>query len=197
MIHLCSLIYTVCFFFQAGCHFAHRHKADHPKWKGLPRIFTSEEFDMECCLVWSCCLCCLFLSLLCTDFTKDDLRQQTKRRLYLTRWVSVCVCVIIQSSQGLFHLRQAWYDKGLCLQKPRAFHNKALLNVVAVSQSPWHCTGSLTETFVGQNLIFSRAKNRICLVFFFICSPLKAGLWGILQGFSSPTQQTSELTCCM
>lgn len=151
------------FIFQAQRRFLHRHKADHPKWKGPPCIVTSEEFDMECCLVWSCCLCCLFPESSVHWYHKEwpQSTNKKKKRLYLTLFMNV----IIQSSQGLFHLLRAWYDKAWCLWKPRAFRNTALLNMVAVSQSPWHGTGSVTEPFVGQNLIFSGAKNRIGVVF--------------------------------
>lgn len=96
----------------------------------------------------------------------------------------VCVCVEryypVQSRFVPFTVR-AWYDKAWCLWKPRAFHNTALLNMVAVSQSPWQCTGSVTELLVEQNLIFSGAtvkKNWICVVFFFLFSPLKVDLSG-------------------
>lgn len=103
MIHFCSLISSASVCCRPlGCFFSVRHKkADHPKWKGLC-IFTSEEFDMECCLVWSCFLCRLLPSRLYMEilqhYSKNDLSQQTKRGLYLTCFhifqrLRTCVCV--------------------------------------------------------------------------------------------------------
>lgn len=129
-----------------------------PEMKRASHIFTSEEFDMERCVVWSCFFSCLFPSQLRSHIAKNGLHQQTKKGSFI--WhieflrVRVFTCNTTRSSQGFFYLPQVRGDKPWCLWKPRAFHNDALLNVVTAFQSPWQHTGSVTEPFVAAESYF-------------------------------------------
>lgn len=127
------------------------------------------------------------------DFTKDDLRQQTKRRLNLTRWgFSVCMRVIIQVQSSICCECVAT-KKASCLWNPRAFHNVALLlNTVAVSQSPWHCAVSVTEDRLWGRISFSPELKTESVLFWLHLWPTRSrSRRGILQGFSSPARYTS------
>ncbi len=162
--------------------------------KRAPCILTSEEFDMECCQSLSSLIMLSVPKSSVHWFCKRWPPSTNKTKAFFSDALGFFVHGIIQSSQGLLLLLRAWYDKALYLWKPRLFHSTAPLNVVAVSQSPWHCTGSVTALFAGQNLIFSTAKNRFCVVFSSSVAHWKPSLFrDLTQQHTSMSSSTGEL----
>ena len=154
---------------------------------------------MECCLVWSCCLCCLFPSLHSIRwFHKSWPPSTSKKEAQFDTLGFFCVHTHYYPGP-VFYLQRVCYDKkASCLWKPRTSHNVALLlNTVAVSQSPWHRVVSVYWGRLWGRISFSlELKTESVLFWVSLRSTRSRSRRGILRGFSSPARHTSAWACC-